>query len=209
MTAFDLYIILVSACLVACTLNKAYLPSYAVYMQWLFIAAIGNELAGEWLGKPLSNVLDHFYQPIEFALITLVYSRVLKNQRFQSWSKILIVVFAAAALSASFWIEDIYETNSISFNMGSIIIILYSVFYIIQLYESPPEMENLLAFPFFWINTANLFFYCGTFLQMGLDDYVKGFDPDLANRLQVINYVLNYVMYLFYLVGFLCQKIFT
>ena len=90
----------------------------------------------------------------------------------------------------------------------SIIVIFYGLRYIYQLYDSPPETSSLLTVPFFWINTGNLFFYCGTFFQMGLNSYIDSLDSNLAADLQIINKALNYTLYIFYFIGFTCRKIF-
>jgi hypothetical protein len=108
----------------------------------------------------------------------------------------------------SIWVEGIFNPNTASFIIGSILIILYSILYKYQLFTSPPTKESLLINPFFWINTANLFFYCGTFFQMGLDSYIRKGNAALADQLHIIIYGLNYMLHLLYLIGFLCKRIF-
>lgn len=205
---FNIYIALVIACLVACSIYRKFIPRYYKYFQILLSSIIVFEVAGYLLPTPYNNILDHLYQPFEFTFISLIYRETIKGETFKNCIKYLIPIFWVVAIILSVAVEGITSYNTYSFILGSVIIIFYGLRYIYELYDSPPETNSLLTVPFFWINTGNLFFYCGTFFQMGLNSYIDSLDPDMATGLQVINKALNYALYIFYFIGFVCRKIF-
>lgn len=210
MIPFSFYILLIIACLVAYLLNKQSFPSYFINFLYLFIAVIVFELTALALQSidVNHNFLDHLYQPVEVTLLSVVYYHVIPYRSFKKMMFFIIPLFWMFCLYASVFAEGITEPNTISFIAGSIIIIFYSMVYLVQLFTEPPTKDNLLAIPFFWINTGHLFFYFGTFFQMGMDTYIRSIDFALAEKLVVINYALNFTLYLLYLNGFLCRKVF-
>jgi len=210
LVSFFLYSLLIIACLVVYQLNKQSLPSYLQYIQILLAIALVFEVSAEILRHYNINhyFLDHLYQPIELVLLSTVYYHAIDNKSVRKTIKLIVLLYVFASIILSVWVEGIANPNTGSFIIGSTLIIFYSILYKYQLFTLPPTKESLLVNPFFWINTANLFFYCGTFFQMGLDSYIRKENATLADQLHVINHGLNYTLYILYLTGFLCKRIF-
>ena len=163
---FFLYIGIIIACLIVNYLNRQFLPHYFRYFQLLFIIVIIFETLGEIYkdfsiiilvirsGKILkyfkvnTSFLDHFYQPVELTLLSIVYKSAIKSYTFQKIVIYIILVFWFVALGYSFFVEGIFNENKFSFFLGSFIVIIYSYRYIFELYTSPPAMVNLLTIPF-------------------------------------------------------------
>lgn len=205
---FYIYLGIVFACLVSYLLNRQAFPSYFKNFSYLFVAIIIFELAGLLLPEKHNNLLDHIYQPIEITLLSIIYWHIIESKEMKKVVLYSTTIYWLFCAFSSLLLEGIYSQNTLSFISGSVIIAFYSLCYVYQLYSQPPKAESLLVNTFFWINTAHLFFYYGTFFQMGLDAYIKDRDAALARKLEVINFALNYTLYILYLIGFLCKKIF-
>jgi len=67
------------------------------------------------------------------------------------------------------------------------------------------EPKKVWQIPEFWVCTGILFFFAGTFFQMGLHSFLFRTNRELANRLYVINHLLNILLYGLLTVGFLCK----
>lgn len=197
--------------MVAYQLNKQFLPPYLKYLQYLLLVSLIFEVSDEVMTHFGVNThpLDHLYQPLELSLLSIIYFFAIDVRPFRQAVKVTMPIALFTMLFWSVGIEGIYNVNTGSFLLGSIIVIVYAIVYKYRLFTQPPTKESLLVNPFFWINTANLFFYCGTFFQMGLHDYIRKSNPTLADELFVINHGLNYVLHILYLTGFLCKRIFT
>lgn len=208
MISFWIYISLLIACLIACSINRQFVLDTYKFFQILFVLVLLFEICGFYITTDYENLLNHLYQPLEFVLMTLIYKHILSNSVIKKNSNILIIAFVLVSLLASTVIEGIFEPNTISFLLGSTVYILFGLIYVYELYAKPPQSSSLFKNPYFWINTGNLFFYCGTFFQMGLDAYLFSIDINLANELRIIVKILNYTLYSLYLIGFICRRIF-
>ena len=208
MLFFFIYIGVIIACLIVNHLSRQSLPVYFEYFQLLFIVIIIFEVLGEVLGYNNINAhfLDHLYQPIELNILSIIYKKAIKSNSFQKLVTSITIIFWVVALSYSLFVEGIQNENKFSFFLGSFIMIFYSFRYIFELYTLPPEKINLLSIPFFWIVTANLFYYYGIYFYMGLESFIT--NETMRDKLIVINMVLNYALYILYFIGFSCRKIF-
>jgi len=206
--SFLLYIGIIAACLNINYLNRLHLPPFFKYFNFLFIVVIVFEILGEILKYyGLANYfLDHLYQPIELTILSIIYKRAIRSYPFQKIIIFIIVLFWFVSLYYSFNVEGVENENKFSFFLGSFIVIFYSYRYIFELYTDPPAKGSLLNNPFFWIVTANLFYYYGIYFYMGLRNFIT--DESMRDKLKIINMSLNYALYILYLIGFSCRKIF-
>jgi hypothetical protein len=63
--------------------------------------------------------------------------------------------------------------------------------------------------PLFWISTGVLFYSLGDFFVEGLMNYLISHSMDLAQKLYYIYYLLNILLYLTFIMAFLCKDIFS
>ncbi len=205
---FEAYIGLLLLCLCVYLINRKKLPSYFIYLGWLIVAVLLTEVVSRYIDSIgiNTNPLDHLYQLLEIWLLSLAYYHVLKNKKIR---KIIITVLVLVSIVypvSSFFLEGIYNDCILSYLLNGILIISLSLVFFQELYnDENPEM-NILSHGFFWINCGNLIYYSGSFFQMGLNTYIRDFNPELAAQLKSIGHVLNYFLYATYLIGFLCIK---
>lgn len=206
--SFAIYMALVVACLMACAVNKRFFRETYLYFLLLLSSVLLFESGGLLWPEKAQNVLNHVYQPVEFTLLTLIYKTILKNHFISRHWKKIVWGFVVVSLSLSVFVEGLTAPNTLSFLMGSVLVIIYALLYVYELYAYPPQYDGLFSNPYFWINTGHLFFYCGTFFQMGLDAYLMGIDIEVAMQLRIIIKALNYTLYTLYLTGFICRTVF-
>ena len=60
---------------------------------------------------------------------------------------------------------------------------------------------------FFWVNLGLMLFYVGTFPYYAMFKTLYETEPNLFNVLSWIGVLLNYAMYSFFIIGFLCTNI--
>jgi uncharacterized RDD family membrane protein YckC len=206
---FELYILLLTACLIVYIRRRKVLPPHFLYLALSLFLALSVELFQHYYtlsGKHSKvHALYHGYQLIEFAMISMVYYESFRQMRFKTMVKYILPVYLLAAEIGSVFIEGIKCPNIFSFLLGSFLLVIYSGCYILELFFNP-ETENLLRIPFFWINTGIMFYCAGSFLEMGLRLYVQTVNPGVAEELQWISHLLNCFLYLVILIGFLCRS---
>lgn len=203
---FLIYIALMLSALLIYIGNRKNLPGSFVFLALLLALTLISELVKIFLKRHEINTsfMDHFFQPAEFVLISTVYYHAFYGLRNKSMVKIMIPLFIVAAFFVSTFIDGWNAMNRSSFLMESFILVVYAVIYMLEILNKPAN-ENLLKKPFFWVNTGILFYCSGTFFQVGLHEYFENRNPALAKELNLINQVLNYLLYSSFIAGFLCR----
>ena len=207
-TLYHIYLSLIASGLVVSIINRKHLGNYSTYMTVL----LGMVLLFEWydyeIDDKLAHFLNHVYQPLEFTLLALIYGKVLDYSWFKKAMLPMIAAFWGLSLFLSVEVEGLENENALSLVISYFLVVVFASIYHFQLLTNPVMGERLFRQPFFWINTAHLFFFLGAFFQMGFDAYLEKRWPYSAFDLCTIGYVLNLMLYSLYLVGFTCKQIF-
>lgn len=203
---FIIHLTIVFTSFVCSIINRKNLPGYFR----LFTLLTGVTFVVESIGFYFlffstgpRQVLYHFYVPFMYALLAIIYAKAMHTawkKRLITWS---IPGFWLLAIYLSVFVQHTYVVNTYATVVVSILIVLLALFYYYELLQKEGSY-SLVRDPLFWISTANLIFYAGVFLLMGFLNYLMKEMPILSKKLMVINYFLNYILYSFYSVGFLC-----
>jgi hypothetical protein len=115
------------------------------------------------------NEIGDAYVFFEGILLPLVFYYAVQNPIYRRWIIggifLYVIIYGCAFL---FFNEYFY---SIIRGARDLLMILLSISYFVYLMRTLPE-EDLLKFPMFWINTAALIFFSGTFILSYLMDYI-------------------------------------
>jgi hypothetical protein len=146
----------------------------------------------------------HVYQPVEYSLLALFYYSLISNKYIK---KAILVSIAAVLLFSMIY----YSRNPLSFYGGdftdfclaAFFVCIWVVIFFIELLRSEENLQ-LTRYPAFWINAANLLFYGGCLMVMGVYFYLHNRNATLAGQLLRINYYLNLILYCMYTIAFIC-----
>jgi hypothetical protein len=207
--AYSFYIILLTLCVAAYLFGKKRLPPYFAYLGWLLIIVLLVEIIKQQFKNHglqyVSNAIEHFYQPLDFLLMSMTYYYALVTPLYKKIIRIVYPAYLVAAIAGSA-AETISQRNTFSFALESLLLIVYACWFIREQFKNITE-DKLSHNPFFWINTGTLVYYSCTFLQMTLYNYLdQSPDPAInvwAERLEFINRSANFLMYICYLIGLL------
>lgn len=156
--------------------------------------------------KPQAKMMySYFVIPLEFLFMYFLYSKCL-NKIFH---KILFIFFISFVLS--FFTEYLilrgmkWDWMSLTYMTGSITILILSVLYVLQLIA----IDKVIHFRhdlFFWVNLGIMLFYVGTFPYYVTANYLYKINVNMAWVLSWMVVILNYIMYTFFIIGFLCSR---
>lgn len=169
----------------------------------LIILAIITQVVGDILEhKNIKHYfVFHIYQPIEFLLLSIYYSRLFRNIILKKTVLFTMVPFLGFHL-VYYW-SRFNNLDFTDFTIQAIIIFSWCMIYFIQLLRG--EHNSILSKDAdFWINSANILFYTGCVLVMGIAKFFLANDPELRSKLFQINNFLNIQLYLLYCIAFLC-----
>lgn len=197
------YFLLLFVCLTILIIRKQNLKGNFIYLFCLLTSAIIVEgINYLWdLANNKQFLVFHLYQPIEYIILGLLYYRLIINKKIKRILLFSIPIYVLFCIVISLTKQPITELDTYAFNTEAILLIIVTSIYLLQIANKEIETSMYMN-PLFWVSLGLLVFYAGTFFQMGLHNLIKSGNPDLAKKLYIINYFLNYLMYLLFCVGF-------
>lgn len=149
--------------------------------------------------------LYNFSTTIDFIFIGFFFRSLILNNRTRRFIEIFIYLYTPFTLTNIFFIQGIYNFHSFSFSIGSLFVIFCAGY---KLYELLVVQDpiNLIKLPIFWICFGFILFYIGAFQILGLYDLLlKNYRPILSKLYPIVR-LLNFMLYLFFSLGFLWAK---
>jgi hypothetical protein len=168
--------------------------AYRLTLLLTLVATI-VEVVGYYLHAQLrqNNVwLFNYYMIFEVWMLGLASLYLVKNKTVQ------ISFVALLLLDTAVWIHTI-ATNPItvfaSFPMVCGCIALTVIYLVVLLSNSLFSQNKILNQPIFWLCIANILYFSCDIPVMGLHNFLYKTSPSIANKLSIINTVLDIVRY--------------
>ncbi len=146
----------------------------------------------------------NFFSVIEFSFFLYFYHHVIRHPKLRKTILILEFLLPAACLFNIFFYQGFYVFHTITYTIGSGVMIALGVMYIYQLFTHS-ERINLLKEPSFWICIAVIFFFTSSITLIGAFNYVSLLPDILRFNLQKILKAVNIFFYLIFTISFLCS----
>lgn len=205
MTTGYAYLLVLTFCLGVALSQREYLDGNFRWLFWLVIVTWIVDVAGTLLRNTINNhPLYHAFQPVEYGLYAMYFFHTLRQPLVRKIIPVSIVLMGVFSVVNALFFQSIWSQNSYSFMLEAALLLVWSVIYFFELYTNFTP-QNLRELPEFWVSTGVLFFYAGSFFQMGLHRYLMRVDEPWARQLWVINLLLNILLYSLITVGFLCK----
>lgn len=182
---------------------------YILTVLWLIVL---NEQLGGYMGRNKIWMYEGTYnywvynliRPIYTLFIYFIYLKSLQNSKFAVWIKRFMVVYVFAYLINIIFIQDFFTNiQSNTMILGSLFIVICTVFYFIELLRS----EKITIFHkqlLFWISIGLLIFHSGTIPLTLAFEYYAYFS--YIHNIYLITYILGIVMYLLFTFGFIWSR---
>jgi hypothetical protein len=150
----------------------------------------------------------HILIPVQYALLAGIYIYALVNRTLKRIIVFSIPVVVVVSAVFAFTIQPITAYNSYAVSIKNILLAAWVLCYyrelFVLLHVSRIEQE-----PLFWISTGLLFYSLGDFFVEGLMNHMISHSMDLAQKFYYVYYLLNILLYLSFIMAFLCKDIFT
>jgi hypothetical protein len=139
---------------------------------------------------------------IEFAFYYYVYYRTLNTPSYKKIISVYAAFFFPFAIFNMFLIQGMDHFHTHGYLTGSIFLIVLVLLYLREVFLTI-ELRNPLKEKIFWISTGVLFFYIGSFFQMGFFEYI--FNSPSASIRYVFDALLNFlnvILYTMFIIAF-------
>ena len=170
------------------------------FVCFAFITEIGLNVLVDVFGIYKNLSLLHFYAPIEFLLLSLVYYRHLTGHVNKYALLVIIIGFEIYCILNPILFQNLNEySNARSF--GSIILIGFSILYYHKIMVQA-NIQQLSKEPMVWINTAVLFYFSGNLFYNALFSLILAYSREFSKLTNWYFGILNVAFYLFIAIGF-------
>lgn len=117
------------------------------------------------------NLASDIFDILNLPLAVLLYRKRIHWENRNVLAILIILIFVIFALINLFFIQGLFNFNGYATAFSSICFIVISLTYFYVLIQQLPA-ESITKLPMFWINTAFLIYYSGTFLLWLTADYL-------------------------------------
>jgi len=170
----------------------------------LLIAAIGiTESITFYFSQILRrdyHWVHHIYLPIEYTVLTIIFSSWIKNLLYTKLLRFSIPFFWAFSIFNSFLLQNLNELNSYPITLSLIIYTVMSLYILFQIMSE--DTGHIIKNHIFWISSGLLIFSAGDLAYFAFYSLIKA---HYLIAIWAIHTIFNIVMHIFYSVGFICQ----
>ncbi|MEM6767609.1 MAG: hypothetical protein AAF655_21910 [Bacteroidota bacterium] len=176
-------------------------------MGLLFFALIIQSYSyGLFLQKSNNLFLLHFYIPVEFIILLLIYSIWFDSKRTKTSFLIFGGLFLSLSVINSLFFQPLEGFNSYAATSAYIIFILLSIAYFIKLLrdlnvETEAVGISLEKNPRFWINTGILIYFSSSLLIYAVSNTLLKENPEMTQVFWGVHSLFNILHYILYAIG--------
>lgn len=193
-------------------ISLSQITNVAIPLRWLsvllFVIIITESLSNYLHSQHWNNQwLYHLYNPVEYLFLAYLYRQSAHAQVTKQWIGLSAIAYVGFCLVNLLVWQSVTVSPSNAYRVEWLFVIILILNYFYELYRNNSLIVIRKEY-LFWISVGNFFFYAGTFFLMSLIDEVQKRDLSLARQLYHINTILNIVMYTFWGIAFLCNRMF-
>lgn len=180
-------------------------PAYLKLIPpFLFVSVIVDMMAWEMARKFGTNhALFNVWNPLFHTFYLYILSRLIQHRKYRKAIVYVPWVFlSVCAINLFFANFHLFQVGT--YLIGSFLIIIYCLIYIIELFKNPLP-GPLFREPSFWICCSLLYLHGGTVILLGSLNLLINVSPDKLRIVQLLMMVVNYLHYILMSVAFLCR----
>uniref|UniRef100_UPI0040487971 hypothetical protein n=3 Tax=Roseivirga sp. TaxID=1964215 RepID=UPI0040487971 len=140
-----------------------------------------------------NNWVFHFYTPLLFLMMTLIYSSLL-SELISPWIfKYSIWAFLTFSVINGLFIQSIKSFNSNTVSVSTLLFVVYSLTFFYRLIRFPAK-NDLRKNPMIWFNVGVLTYYTGTLMLFFVVDSLIKESSELTIAAWVLNAAFNLIL---------------
>jgi hypothetical protein len=184
--------------------KESYIRILFLYLLVILVTTLLAIFVVNGLKMESNLFLFHFFTPVEYTLICLLYNEVLSGAVVRRAIRISIPVFIVTSVLFSLFVQRFRDNNSYIVIIECVLIICWTLFFFreVLLYR---EADVLHRYPLFWIGLGILVYFTETMVIDGLMDYMIKHSMGLARRAYGISYMFKYLLFLSLTLGAWCR----
>ncbi|HMH31937.1 MAG TPA: hypothetical protein VK543_02850 [Puia sp.] len=146
----------------------------------------------------------NIFNIVNFCFYYFVLREIITNKTAKKVIFYIMMIFLPLAVCNLLFVQKIGNFNSMTFSIGSLLIVGMCVYYFFELFQLPKAI-NLLREPAFWICSGLLFFFVCSFPFFGLINFISNASLLLLSRFVRVLIIVNVFLYSLFTIAFLCR----
>lgn len=177
-----------------------------VFPPFLLLTLIA-EVWGDYLWQSGRNNIPHynFFSTFEIVFYLFFLAKIHRTNNIRKAIYILTPIYIVFAFLNIMYFQGYTTFHTISFSVGSLLIVFFTITYFLDLLRFP-KSEELVTNPYFWICSGLLFFYICGFPLYGLVNLWADIAPILIDNLSRFINILNIFLYSLFTISFVCIR---
>ncbi len=199
---FTVIAFLSSLCIYRQSHPRLYLNLFPVF---LLVTVIMSGFIDYFSAHKQSNlVMFNILTSLQFCFYLFVLKEIIRNPTAKRVIFFAFMIYPFVAILIIFFIQKITFVLTISYALGCLFIVAFSIFYFFELFQLPSPV-NLLKQPQFWICSGLLFYFSCSFFVFSFLNFLKSPSHLIGKNLEIIANLLDVLLYTSFTVAFLCR----
>jgi hypothetical protein len=205
--AYLSFIVVLMAFLASLTLyaqspSPLYLSLFPVFM--LVTTILVGSMDYLWVGKKNNVVQFNVVTTLQFCFFFFVFTQILRTPSIKKLALFSLTIYAPISLLNMVFIQKITVLASMSYSLGCLFTVAFSIFYFYELFQLTHSVD-LLRQPPFWICSGLLFYFSCSFFMYSFLGMLKSPPESIKNNLAVIASLIDDIFYSSLTIAFLCR----
>lgn len=183
---------------------QKFIVAYLIFFLCHSIVAIGIV---ELTALKSNLVVFHFFNPVEYALLSFVYVEAFSSHRIKRLIKLSVPLVMVLAIVLSLFVQPIQFNNFYFIMIESVLMVIWSLLFIRETILLQQE-RYLQQYPMFWVTVGILFYFIGNLCVEALLNYLNGQSLDMARRAYRISFIFKYLLLLLFMLSSVSRKVF-
>lgn len=175
-------------------------------LLYFFLITILFEISASTLKLVFHNNMPglHLYTATEFSAFSYVYYYHFSQKKLLTyWILVNTIMFFTVALADAFFLNGIWNPNTNSRAVSSILLISYTLIYFYQFFKEDTELSSW-EYPMFWINTGVLVYFALNLFYFMFNRYLISNASHTAKLSLFAHAAINIVANFLYAQSFRC-----
>lgn len=203
---FILYLILTLLILLTFCRKRISVHLFYYLLTYLCVNFIFETIAHYFAYHNMSNYEVYNYEMIwEVSFYLCLFQKGFTNNTYKKLIFIFITVFLLFAIINLIFFESRKDFNSNTYTVGCILLLTTGMMYLFHDIVKRDDV-NPLFFPMFWISLGVLFCYLVNFPFLSNVNQLFNMTENMTDKLAIMNYTVNVLMYVLIGIGIICSK---
>jgi hypothetical protein len=176
---------------------------YLKLFAWFVFITMVIEIAQKFFLHNYEQAFYNFYSLLEFIFLGYLLYQIVESGFIKRLILLTEYVYLPATLIDIFFIRGINHFHTITYLLGAVLLILFSVYFLYELFFKKLDVTSIKESSFCIVLGILLFHSCSAAIMLTVD-FLNKFLPEEIRLLNKVMLAINLLYYSLFIIAFLC-----